>query len=165
MESFKAHIISCGVPQGSILGPLLFVLLINDLECQLKYSQIILYADDTVLYFADKDIGIIQERLNANLERISNWFSDNNLIVNLTNSKTECMLGPIRKPPGQRINLVIKMNGTQITESNSYEYLGVTMDKNLNYLEHLNKILKKAIYQEFVFYLEYGTILVHIPLK
>ena len=71
--------ISCRVPQRSILGPLLFVLLINDLEFQLKYSQIILYADDAVIYFAYKDISIIQERLNADLECISNWFSDNNL--------------------------------------------------------------------------------------
>ena len=84
--------ISCGVPQGSILGPVLFVLLINDLEFQLKYRQIILYADDAVIYFADKDISIIQERLNTDLECISNWFSDNNLIVNLKKSKTECML-------------------------------------------------------------------------
>lgn len=88
--------ISCGVPQGSILGPLLFVLLINDLEFQLKYSQIILYADDAVIYFADKDISIIQERLNADLECISNWFSDNNLIV--------CYSELIRKPHGQRIS-------------------------------------------------------------
>lgn len=136
--------ISCGVPQGSILGPLLFVLLINDLEFQLKYSQIILYTDDAVIYFADKDISIIQERLNADLECISNWFSDNNLIVNLKKSKTECVLFGTDKKAARSENFLIKMNGAQITESHSYEYLGVIMDKNLNYLEHLDKIQKKA---------------------
>ena len=136
--------ISCGVPQSSILGPLLFVLLINDLEFQLKYSQIILYADDAVIYFPDKDISIIQERLNADLECISNWFSDNNLIVNLKKWKTECVLFGTHKKTARSKNFVIKMNGTQITESHSYKYLGVIMDKNLNYLEHLNKIQRKA---------------------
>ena len=136
--------ISCGVPQRSILGPLLFVLLINDLEFQLKYSQIILYADDAVIYFADKDVGSIQERLNADLKCISNWFSDNNLIVNLKKSKTECVLFGTHKKTARSENFMIKMNGTQITESHAYEYLGVIMDKNLNYLEHLNKIQKKA---------------------
>ena len=131
--------ISCGVPQGSILGPLLFVLLINDLEFQLKYSQIILYADDAVIYFADKDISIIRERLNADLEYISNRFWDNNL-----KSKTECVLFGTHKKTARSENFVIKMNGTQITESHAYEYLGVIMDKNLNYLEHLNKIQKKG---------------------
>ena len=104
--------ISCGVPQGSILGPVLFVLLINDLEFQLKYRQIILYADDAVIYFADKDISIIQERLNTDLECISNWFSDNNLIVNLKKSKTECVLFGTHKKTAQSENFVIRMNGT-----------------------------------------------------
>ena len=150
--------ISCGVPQGSILGPLLFVLLINDLEFQLKYSQIIVYADDAVIYFADKG-SIIQEILNADLECISNWFSDNNSIVNLKKSKTECVLFGTHKKTARSENFVIKMNGTQITESHSYEYL-VIMDKNLNYLEHLNKIQKKAASR-----VRLGTILGHIPLK
>lgn len=89
------------------MGPLLFVLLINDLEFQLKYSQIILYSDDAVIYFADKDISIIQERLNADLECISNWFSDNNLIVNLKKSKTECVLFGTDKKAARSENFLI----------------------------------------------------------
>ena len=74
----EACSISCVVPQGSILDPLLFVLLINDIELQIKQSKIILNADDAVIYYANKDIDIILGRLNDDLNRIANWFSENN---------------------------------------------------------------------------------------
>ena len=115
----EACSISRGVPQGSILGPLLFVLLINDIELQLKQSQIIIYAHDAVIFYADKDIGIIQERLNVDLERIAIWFSENNLIVNLKKSKTECVLFGTHQKTSQSSQLEIRINGTQITESNT----------------------------------------------
>ena len=67
------------MPHGSILGPLLFVLLINDIDSQLKHCSILLYSDDTVIFTADKNCKVIEERLNTDLSKITDWFSDNDL--------------------------------------------------------------------------------------
>ena len=61
----------------------MFVLLINDIDLQLKHCSILLYADDTVIFTADKNCKVIEERLNNDLNKIANWFFDNNLIINL----------------------------------------------------------------------------------
>ena len=73
--------ISCGVSNGSILGPLLFTLLINDIDQNLRQSKMTLYTDDSVLYVAGKTCDVIEEKLNSDLEQIVNWFVQNNLIV------------------------------------------------------------------------------------
>ena len=84
--------ISCGVPQGSILGPLMFAVLINDTDTHLTCCEIILYADNSVIYHADKTCEKIEQQLNHDMEQISNWFVQNNLVINLKPSKTEWVL-------------------------------------------------------------------------
>ena len=74
--------ITCGVPQGSILGPLLFLMFFNDFEKCLKHSQSLNFADDTVVYVHGKTKDIVQSQLNEDLKNMSTYFKTNQLIIN-----------------------------------------------------------------------------------
>ena len=75
-------VLSCGVPQGSLLGPLLFIIYVNDLVTCVKSCQVQLYADDTVLYFSHSSINNIELALNSDLVNVYNWMCQNKLSVN-----------------------------------------------------------------------------------
>ena len=80
------------MPQGSILGPLLFLVHINDLAKAVKKCQVLVYADDTAIYTASQSITEIERALANETESISNWFDNNRLVINLKKEKTEAML-------------------------------------------------------------------------
>ena len=83
--------INTGVPQGSILGPLLFLTFFNDVHSPLRHCKIITYVDDTVIFTSSSDIVVIQSNLSQDLDNLSNWFRDNELIFNLKKGKSEVM--------------------------------------------------------------------------
>ena len=84
--------VACGVPQGSILGPLLFILFSNDIVDNVKNSRISMYADDTILYAHGKDLNMIENALSRDMSSLPAWFHENELILNLKEGKTEAVL-------------------------------------------------------------------------
>ena len=137
--------IRCGVPQGSILGPLLFTIVINDITKQVKECRILLYADDTVIFTSDKDSKRIENLLNTEFNNVATWFTNNNLVLNLKKTKTEFVLFGTHQKLAKSEKVSISLNEKMISESEMYEYLGVTMDKNLTMKAHLEKTYKKVL--------------------
>ena len=119
-----------GVPQGSILGPLLFLIHFNDVHKPLQLSRIVTYADDTVIFTSASDLDAIQSSLSEDINRRSSWFRENELIINLKKGKTEVMLFGTAKRlslfHGRQLNLTV--NGSSITSTTTYKYLGVHLD-------------------------------------
>jgi hypothetical protein len=89
----------CGVPQGSILGPLLFITFFNDLVDSMN-SKVIKYADDTVIYYAN-DVDVIENVLNSETKIIGLYCSENELVLNFKKGKTESMLFRMAKKLSQ----------------------------------------------------------------
>ena len=119
---------------GSILGPLLFSLL--------KKSNIILYADDTVIFTPDKNSKDVAEKLNDDLKNLSSFFAENNLVVNLKKSKTEFALFGSHQKWTKTDTIEIDMTSQKIVESDRYIYLGITLDENLNLLSQFENAQK-----------------------
>ena len=102
--------ITSGVQQGSILGPLLFVLFLNDVPVVLKHCQILMYADDTVIYFSAKDATQIAKTLSEELASVNQWLLDNSLFMH--KGKTECVLfGTNAKLASSNDNFVVSVHG------------------------------------------------------
>ena len=81
-----------GVPQASILGPLLFIIFLNDITDVVSSTKVVKYADDTVIYVANKDTEVIKSKLSEDLNAIGSWLDQNALIINLYKGKTESLL-------------------------------------------------------------------------
>ena len=77
-----------GVPQGSILGPLLFIVFVNDILSALKNCDVVMYANDTVIYFSGNSLTEIQNKLNEDLINLAHWFHSNLLTLNTIKSKS-----------------------------------------------------------------------------
>ena len=135
----------CGVPQGSVLGPLLFLLCFNDFHTCLRYAKVIKFADDTVIYFSSNDFHVIENRLNDDMQSIFEFLTMNELILNAKKGKTEVMLfGTAKRLSKVDRSLNITYNQQILNQTTTYKYLGTTVDPVLNLNDNFNKSYKKA---------------------
>ena len=136
----STQMVPCGVPQGSILGPLLFILYINDLANSLTNSKAILFADDTTIYMSSTNIVQLYESINRDLDSLSEWFRANRLFLNI--SKTHYMLfgqNPVKIPE----TLSIKIMNEIIEHKQTVIFLGMYIDEKLDWHEYINYIKSK----------------------
>ena len=139
-EQSDRKLITCGVPQGSILGPLLFLLYINDLADVSDKLFALLFADDSNMFISGKDIDELVNSMNNEMEKVIDWLNVNKLSLNL--KKTHYMIFR-----GRRTKIDVKnklmINGTVITMERKTKFLGVIIDENLLFRDHIKYVKGK----------------------
>ena len=121
-------VVPCGVPQGSILGPLLFLIYVNDMEAAVS-CRLILYADDSALLVSGTSVSVIEETLGHELTFLSKWLVDNKLSIHL--GKTESILFGSHKKIRKQSTMKIICGDNEVTAKDNVKYLGVSLDQSL----------------------------------
>ena len=139
-EKSKLAKTNCGVPQGSVLGPLLFLLYNNDIPSALQEGfKLRLFADDSNVFIADHDFFNLKHKLISALTSLTNWFNANKLTLNL--AKTSYSIFSKRKIPEQLNS--IEINSENIYRVDAVKYLGLTVDDKLNWEKHAEELYQK----------------------
>ena len=128
--------ITCGVPQGSILGPILFLLYINDLPMICDEAKFFLFADDTAILYSASSLSELQLAVSRSFPKVSMWLHANRL--SLATSKTFYQL---YSPGGREVtDLSIPVNGVNIKRATTVKYLGILVDEDLKFKSHISKV-------------------------
>ena len=141
--------IKCGVPQGSTLGPLFFLVYINDIKSALGNINMFLFADDTVLLSSNKSAKSARDKLEEKLSQLLIWCRQNKLTMNLT--KTKCMIFGTKQKVKISNLKKIKLDRAELDYVNSYKYLGRTLDKSLTYIKHIQSCISNVSHKMFIF--------------
>ena len=136
--------IQYGVPQGSILGPLLFLIYINDLSSVSSFFHFVLFADDTNMIASHNDFSELIRMVNLELVKVVDWFNANELIINY--DKTNVLYFHCKKNDHTVNDVQISMNGINLNVCSCVKFLGVLLDDKLSFQDHrlyiANKISK-----------------------
>lgn len=137
--------VNCGVPQGSILGPLLFLIFFNDFDNVLLKASVIKFADDTVIYFSSESFLVLENVLNEELLAVETYLRENDLVINLNKGKTEWMIfGTSKMLKSAEGKISLSCNFVEINETKSYKYLGSIIDPKLSLNNNFDSTYKKA---------------------
>ena len=148
IENVKScsHPVSCGISQGSVLGPLLFNILINDIPKATSKFKVIMYDDDTtlVLHLENfgplNDINTWKQELNREISKVNTWLLSNKLLLNVAKSKFVIFFKHTRTIP----KLSISINGNPVEQVTNFKFLCITLDQNITWNDHISKISIKV---------------------
>lgn len=139
-----------GVPQGSVLGVLLFLIYINDMEKAVTLAKLVLFADDALLYVTGDSVESCLEVINADLKNLNLWFKMYKLKLNV--DKTKCMI------LNGSTNEDVKIEDQIVQKVSVIKYLGVMIDDKLEFKEHIDYICKKIAKKTFFFFQKLGNL-------
>ena len=127
-------------PQGSVLGPLLFLLYINDLPNISEKLTFFLFADDTNIYYESKNLEELEKTVNEELKKLSLWLNINRLALNVSKTNFVIFRSPSKK---SNRNVTLVMNKKALQQKDHVKYLGVLLDEHLNWKYQINNVALK----------------------
>ena len=136
----ETHHVKCGVPQGSIIGPLLFIIYMNDICNVSKFLYTILYADDTCVLLNGKDLNNLIQSMNTELDLLSTWLKSNKLSLN-THKTFFQLFHRTRMKTNNSVNIIV--DKCVLNKVTSIKYLGVIIDHKLNWIKHISYVKNK----------------------
>ena len=152
IENCKSQIrsISHGVPQGSVLGPLFFLLFINDLHNCCPDGKVRLFADDTTIFFHCNNINDLNLRGKNIMLQLTTWFNANKLTLN--SDKSSFTIFKSKRKLIRNLPDSIEFNGQHIKRTSHNKFLGVILDENLSWNNHINELCSKLKRLFHIFY-------------
>ena len=136
----------CGVPQGSILGPLLFLIYINDLPNFLKFATPCLYADDTQIFSSSFDSGVLASNINSDLKNLSDWLTVNKLQFHPLKTKLMVVGSTYNlNTKSRELSNVISIDSNLVSRVPTNKCLGVLLDEKPTFETHIDYICKKGM--------------------
>ena len=132
--------ITCGVPQGSVLGPLFFLIYVNDVQQAVPNCGIKLYADDTVLFQSGVNKEEARTKLQRSVNEFKQWCDVNELTINVSKTKVMAFATRSKTKKCKDVNIVVGSDKLKVVPS--YKYLGMTLDSTLNYSNHISSVIR-----------------------
>lgn len=133
--------INIGVPQGSTLGPLLFMLFVNDLPLHVHNGRCSMFADDTIIYCNDDSIDSLTFKLNACLQHVNQWYKANKLVLNISKSNSMIINSHISADDRDKFKIIL--DHKDINYVTHVKHLGIILDEELKFNYHVNELIKK----------------------
>ena len=137
----QMSVITCGVPQGSIVGPILFLPYINDILNTSMLLKFILFANDTNLIFSEKSLTSLMQNVNTELHKISVWFKTDKLVLNPNKTKFIIFTSTHKRVASNSIKLYI--DGLEIEQVQTQKFIGVIINSQLNWKNHFYQVCSK----------------------
>ena len=132
--------VNFGTPQGSVLGPLLYIILSNDMPKCLKFSRAVMFADDTTIYATGNNVRFLYTKINEDLKKVTQWFKNNSLSLNIEKTCYILFKNANSRP---NFNGKIYIDNKEIEQVTETKFLGVCIDDHLTWNNHVQNLLLK----------------------